>query len=124
MRSAFVVVSLVAALAAAGCSRSRSQSGSETCTPGRPITVACSEDCGIGACSGDPVLRVCEGSISVEDCLEAPTFLGQNDDDRVCATSGLCSRVDTLCPSSGRVTVALRAFGSGPYQCAWELVEE
>lgn len=121
--SLFPIFVLVAAMAlAAGC-RSRGRSpGMESCIPGTQLLVACAGGCGVGSCTGDPVLRVCDGATSVSACESGVGMLGENDDARVCS-SGLCSALEVTCPASGAITVTHRAFGSGAssYACSWEV---
>jgi hypothetical protein len=76
-----------------------------SCVPGTSISFLC--DC--ADCTGDPMMRVCEGFGS---CFSA-TALGQNDD-----SCDRCPEVITTCPSSGVVSVMVAPFTSGnPFTC-------
>lgn len=113
-----LVVSL--ALVVSGCRSRGRAAGTVSCAPGSAIRVACHEGCGVGACTGDPVLRVCDGTSSVSTCIDGVGFLGEDDDSGACGT-GLCSSLDVTCPSSGSITVVHRAYSGGSYACAWEV---
>ena len=76
-----------------------------TCEPGAQVTLGCGVTCtpALGRCSGDTILRVCEG---VAFCSQGEA-IAQNDDDGCMPVSGrasLCSRAVFLCPTSGRFT--------------------
>lgn len=124
MTRAAAGLSLVIGIALAGCARShtldeggvRRSEDEASCVPGASTTVACGEGCGLGACTGDPVLAVCEGSVPVGSCLDTGRALAQNDD-----SCGLCSQVTFTCPASGRIVVATRPFGDRPYTCDWDV---
>jgi hypothetical protein len=105
---------LAVSLALSACGRGRDP-GTVDCTPGEALLVGCASACGVGACSGDPVLRVCEGSIDVDGCADAVGILAESDDS--CET--LCPSARTVCPASGRITVVHRAFRDGDYTCDW-----
>lgn len=91
-----------------------------SCTAGSTVTFGCTGGadagaCGFsgGACSGDPVLRVCAGTTTT-GCLYAnrlaPTNAGSGTvaaDDDAC---GLCPWVRITCPSSGSLSVFTRAY--------------
>jgi hypothetical protein len=84
-----------------------------TCTPGEPTTVGCNAvaGCAVGWCSGDTILRLCEGSNAYCTSAEA---LGQNDDS--CETS--CSLATVDCPAQGKITVLTGAYNSASsYTC-------
>jgi hypothetical protein len=107
----------VAALALAiaiGCAPTRDP-GTIPCTPGEAITVACG--CGVGSCSGDPVLRVCDGARDVRACADALEVIAESDD--ACGTR--CPSAALVCPPGGSITVIHRAFREGGYECAWEM---
>jgi hypothetical protein len=127
-RAAVLALAAVAVLGACRSRRDRS-SGTETCTPGARIVVTCSERCGLGYCRHDPVLQVCDGTMSVEQCgaLAAtdPLVLG-GDDDSPCG--GLCPFVQLACPASGSVTVVHHAFDCRfgepcprDHECEWDV---
>lgn len=70
------------------------------CLPGEPIQVACG--CVAGeACTGDPMLRVCEGT----EACEFGESLASIDD-----ACGLCPIADFVCPPSGLFSVMTTAF--------------
>jgi hypothetical protein len=78
-----------------------------SCTPGEQITLGCG--CGGGVCSGDTMIRVCEGT---EACAGFES-LGSNDD-----RCGLCSQLSVECPESGVYSVLVGPFSSGlPFVC-------
>lgn len=81
-----------------------------TCTPGTRLEVGCSASCGLGACTGDAMIRLCTGARS---CTSSASF-AQNDD----ACAGLCPRVETTCPGDGRYTILTAPFSSGTYTCS------
>ncbi len=86
--------------------------GARSCTPGRPVTVGCDPACApsLGACEGDPILRVCPGNAP----CTVDRALASNDDSAACrpATgSNVCARLTFPCPEGGRYTVL-----TGPYQ--------
>jgi hypothetical protein len=82
-----------------------------SCTPGAMIDVGCSAECGLGSCSGDAMLRLCNGET---ECTAA-SALAQSDD----ACGSLCPRAEIRCPSGGRFTVLTAPFGSERgYSCS------
>jgi hypothetical protein len=85
--------------------------GSFACRPGSTIRVGCAEGCGLGSCSGDTMLRVCDTA----PC--SASFALAFDDDSGCG--GLCSFIDGMrCPDSGEVFVLTAPFSDGaPYRC-------
>jgi hypothetical protein len=68
-----------------------------TCTPGERVGVGCGTGCMLGSCSGDTVLRVCDGS---EPCGSRDSLA--NDDD---GCGDYCSYAEFDCPASGTYTV-------------------
>jgi hypothetical protein len=74
-----------------------------TCTPGTTLSVGCGECGGGGTCSGDPVLRVCDGA---GPCL-ASQALALVDD-----TCGFCPQTTFTCPTSGVYSVLTGAFNA------------
>ncbi|GDX81381.1 hypothetical protein LBMAG42_31920 [Deltaproteobacteria bacterium] len=72
-------------------------SSSAACTPGSTIEVSCDTTC-LGACVGDPVLRVCDGADNA--CLSYDA-LGANDR---AECGSWCPAVTIPCPESGLVT--------------------
>ena len=74
-----------------------------TCTPGERVTLGCDDT--LGSCSGDTVLRVCEG----EDACTYGNSL-TNDDD---SGSDACSIASFVCPPSGVYTALVGAYNPG-----------
>jgi hypothetical protein len=109
---AIALLALCGALAA-GCKNSRPDRGTVTCTPGTRIEVACGTGCGLGSCTGDPVLEICAGDVT---CSTGD--LGSNDDG--CGSS-LCPGLTVTCPPGGLITVAPRGYSSSrSYTCNWD----
>ncbi len=80
-----------------------------TCTPGRLTTVGCNSTADttntlcsptIGACVGDPVLRVCPGSAPCTSTSALVATNGNPDDE-----CGTCPVVQVTCPTSGQIYV-------------------
>lgn len=85
--------------------------GSYECSPGDPVAVACANGCGLGSCSGDAMLRVCEGENQVCTGWQA---LGNSDN----ACGGLCPLNNIVCPDSGKYTVLSGSRNpGGTYTC-------
>lgn len=105
---------VIVSMTLAACSRGRDP-GTVDCTPGATLLVGCSSACGIGSCSGDPVLRVCDGVVDTRACADANAILRESDDS--CST--LCPSTRVVCPASGSITVVHRAFRSGESVCDW-----
>ncbi len=86
--------------------------GNYACTPGAPITSACSGGCD-GTCAGDPVMRVCDGADN--PCY---SYLALGSDDDSCGTTN-CPVVSVTCPAGGVVTVLTASWKSadGPATC-------
>lgn len=86
--------------------------GAFACRPGATIQVGCADGCGLGSCTGDAMLRVCDTS----PCLAVSALAF--DDDSGCG--GLCSFIDGMrCPDSGEIFVLTAPFSEGtPYHCA------
>jgi hypothetical protein len=83
--------------------------GVGTCAPGGAVHLG-GGGCGLGSCTGDPVVRVCAGAQPCEDAAR----LAATDD--ACGTR--CPDVTFTCPSTGTYTVL-----AGPYQsgAAWSV---
>jgi hypothetical protein len=85
--------------------------GTFSCTPGRSYTVGCNSTASttapctatLGACTGDPVIRVCAGSTA---CSATSAIIDSDDD------CGTCPVTTAVCPSSGQMTVLTGAFDS------------
>jgi hypothetical protein len=68
------------------------------CPAGQPIRVACSACIGLGSCTGDAMLRVCEAG--TDNCSN-PAALGADDD-----ACDACPHLrDIRCPASGQIDV-------------------
>ncbi len=78
--------------------------GMRTCVPGTTVNVGCGSRCGYGTCSGDTMMRVCDGATP---CLSPG--LGANDD---CNGATNCSAVRFTCPASGTYTTLWSPFVS------------
>ena len=92
--------------------------GTARCRPGASVTVACGVR-GLGSCSGDPVLVVCDGArVEASRCDESAPNLGVNDD-----AEGLCPGLEVTCPASGLLSVRAHPFGStvGEPDCRWAI---
>lgn len=86
------------------------------CFPGSRVRIACGA-CGLGRCEGDPVLRICSSdqmdpSVGLANCRNGVGVLGENDDDRTCANTGLCSLVSFVCPARGTILAISRGIPS------------
>jgi hypothetical protein len=75
--------------------------GTFSCAPGAQIHAGCG--CGVGACTGDTIARICAGT---SPCSETQS-LGEADDS--CGGSN-CSLVSFTCPPSGQYTVLYGAY--------------
>jgi hypothetical protein len=76
-----------------------------TCTPGQPVSVVC------GACAGNPMLRVCEGSA----VCSAGRALGFGFVDGYdLFQDHPCASVDFACPSSGTYTTWAAPYEAEP----------
>jgi hypothetical protein len=79
-----------------------------SCVPGELLTLGCGCT-GTGACQGDPMLRVCEGTAA---CGSA-TALATIDD-----TCGVCPQLEVECPPSGIYSLLSASFSSDvPFVC-------
>jgi len=96
--------------------------GAASCAPGTPVVVACDNE-GLGVCSGDPTLRVCDGTGSVSACWTGAGQLAEDDD----GGGGLCPRATLTCPVTGTLTVVTTDFVSeygapeDAYACNWQV---
>lgn len=100
----------------AGCkNRSNRPGDTLTCTPGETLLIGCTSSVG-NRCQGDPVIDVCDGTIPPANCTST-NALASNDD-----SDGLCPQVNTVCPTSGRVTAQIHGYSSSSYQCYWDIV--
>ncbi|MFO0652125.1 MAG: hypothetical protein U0326_38255 [Polyangiales bacterium] len=80
-----------------------------TCTPGRLTTIGCNSTADttnplcsptLGACTGDPILRVCPGSSPCTSTTALVATNGNPDDE-----CGTCPVVQVTCPTSGQIHV-------------------
>lgn len=86
--------------------------GSFACEPGALTSAGCSANCGMGSCTGDPMLRVCDAL--TENCTAGIALAANNDR----CGSDCPSANDFLCPGSGQVEVFSASFRQGqPYSC-------
>ena len=94
--------------------------GFANCTPGRSLQVGCGAF-GLGGCSGDPVLHVCDATRSrPERCGRDGPVIGTRDD-----TEGLCPGLEILCPPSGQVSIRAHRFATEDEaaDCRWDTRE-
>jgi len=80
------------------------------CEPGTELVVGCP------ACTGDPMLRVCDGN---EPCLDSSAArLGSFDDSTNRGAHDICPLVDFTCPPSGSYTaMAAPVYSDSPFSC-------
>jgi hypothetical protein len=90
--------------------------GPISCRAGQLVQVGCNAACGLGTCTGDSMIRVCDGA----PCTAARA-LAQNDDASCSGGGGVCSFIDgVICPPSGQLYVLTAPFGVGsPYTCSF-----
>jgi hypothetical protein len=90
-----------------------------SCTPGLDYRIGCAQACGVGSCSGDPMLRVCDST--TDNCTLAAALGHSND-----RCGAACPFVDGLvCPESGAFHVYAASFEPGAaFECTIELSEE
>lgn len=83
-----------------------------TCRPGSTVRIGCGANCGLGQCTGDPMLRVCGGHGA---CTSASSLLSV--DDSSCAR--VCPYGTFVCPPTGTFTIMTTSFQSqgAPYTC-------
>jgi hypothetical protein len=93
-----------------------------TCTPGLAVEVGCAARCTLGSCTGDSMLRICDGDVA---CTSRDA-IAANDDfcsgampaACTCGTDTLCSYTTFTCPASGRYSVLTGSYASGSaYTC-------
>ena len=91
-----------------------------SCTPGEIGRVGCSSACGLGTCTGNPMLRVCDADRPDGNCTH-PTAVdpfepggGESND-----FAGPCPcDLSVTCPPSGSIQVFTAPFRDGePYTC-------
>jgi hypothetical protein len=83
--------------------------GTFTCTAGASVSVGCGGSCGVGSCTGDSQMRICEGT---EPC-GSHERLAQGDTE--CGVTGSydCPGATFTCPTSGQYTVLVEPFAEG-----------
>lgn len=83
------------------------------CTPGATVDVGCSGACGLGSCTGDPMMRICDGARPDGNC-SYPGALALSDD-----FGGQCPcELGVVCPESGELEVYVAPFTPGAsYEC-------
>ncbi len=81
--------------------------GVGSCTPGASVTLG-GGACGTGSCTGNPVMRVCSGTLP---CEHSRTTLASSDN----ACFSLCPQVTFTCPASGTYNVMGAPSTSGQY---------
>lgn len=89
-----------------------------SCTPGKVVRVGCSDCGGLGTCTGNPMMRVCDPN---QGNCSFGAAIGLSDDE-----CNACPRVSNLqCPPSGKVAVFTAAKIPGqPYSCVPILAEQ
>lgn len=87
------------------------------CTPGETVGVGCSGGCGLGACTGDPMLRVCDAERPDGNC-SYPAAIGLSDD-----FGGQCPcKLGIVCPASGSLAIFTASFDpDAAYTCDIEI---
>lgn len=86
-----------------------------SCSPGRATMVGCTDGAGMGslcqpsygACTGDPVMRVCPGNMPCTAAMALPAASGNFDDQ-----CGTCPSAYVTCPSSGQIYVLTGDYDS------------
>jgi len=94
-----------------------------SCVPGATVSIACGAACGGGACTGDPVMRICDGSAPCGN----RDALGLGDDGCGGDTSpdNSCPTTEFTCPASGTYTVLVGSFFlADPFTCVPAVVRE
>jgi hypothetical protein len=111
--------SLLLCLSLAGCVASR-PAGTESCTPGEPVLVGCGAACGLGSCTGSPIVYVCDGTVPAADCnrIAGAAFLGSASESST-ECGGGCPALTVTCPPSGQLSVRHEGFALGSYTCDW-----
>lgn len=93
------------------------------CTAGSTVTVGCASACGLGSCTGDPVMQVCPGSATTAPCATT-AVIASNDDyetgamaNRATMCGGdagedgdVCPALQFTCPADGHYTVWTGAY--------------
>tara|TARA_R110002073_G_scaffold300298_2_gene467616 strand:+ start:11391 stop:12470 length:1080 start_codon:yes stop_codon:yes gene_type:complete len=86
--------------------------GNFDCTPGTLTGAGCAQSCGVGTCTGDAMIRVCDAADG--NCTSG-NALGDNDN----RCGGVCPMAGgLLCPDSGQIAVYSASATHGePYEC-------
>jgi len=96
------------------------EAGTFSCVPGSRASVGCSSSraCGGGTCTGDPMIRVCDG-----DQADGCSFAGALDSSDSSASTPCPCALGLTCPASGqlRVYTAPSVLGAA-YQCDVQVV--
>ena len=83
------------------------------CTPGETVDIGCSGACGLGSCTGDPMLRVCDGARADGNC-SYPAAIGLSDD----FASECPCKLGNVCPASGSLAIYTASADLGvAYTC-------
>ncbi len=94
-----------------------------SCTPGEVGRVGCSSSCGLGTCTGNPMLRVCDAERADGNCTHPaaadPLEPGGGESNDF---AGPCPcDLSVTCPPSGQIQVFTAPFRDGdPYSCDLE----
>ena len=112
----------IAPRASVGTARECGWTAAETfsCTPGQIGRVGCSSSCGLGTCTGNPMLRVCDADRADGNCTHPaavdPTEFGGGESNDF---AGPCPcDLSVTCPPSGSLRVFTAPFRDGePYTC-------
>jgi hypothetical protein len=93
--------------------------GMFACTPGAKFRAGCAAGCGLGTCTGDPILRVCDAADPDGNCTAVENIA--DDDDSSCG--GQCPHIfNADCPAGGSVDVFTAPYALGDaYTCVVEL---
>jgi len=88
------------------------------CTPGQAARVGCATGCGLGSCTGDPMIRVCDAARVDGNCsYPAAEAIGESDD---FAQNCPCD-LSVNCPDSGQIAVYTAAEDpAASYECNLE----
>ncbi len=92
--------------------------GTFDCTPGEGFRAGCASQCGVGSCTGDAMLRVCDSELPNDRCAFADA-LGWGDND--CAS--FCPVSDPFkCPASGKLDIyGAASEPGGAFTCSVEI---
>lgn len=120
MSRVLALSALVTCVALGGCRPARPGQAVEECIPGETVIVGCAQTCGIGSCTGDPVLRFCDGTLGIEACRSSSDTTAFVEVDDSCSSA--CPRARVTCPISGSLAIVARPlFSSSSFTCDWEI---